>query len=40
MGLAADELDGYNRSHVYPDGTVIRISVRRTDAPAYPSGWR
>lgn len=40
MGLPADELDGYERSHVYPDGTVLRISVRRTDDPAYPSGWR
>lgn len=40
MGLLADELDGYQRSHVYADGTVLRISVRRTDDAAYPSGWR
>jgi hypothetical protein len=25
---------------VYEDGTVVRVSVRRTDDDAYPSGWR
>lgn len=40
MGLPADELDGYERSHVYADGTVLRISVQRTEDPSYLSGWR
>lgn len=40
MGLPADELDGYERSHVYADGTVLRISVQRTEDSSYPSGWR
>ena len=35
-----DELDGYQRSHVYDDGTLVRVSIRRTDDDAYPSGWR
>lgn len=37
---SADALDGYERAKVYPDRTVVRISVRRTADEAYPSGWR
>jgi len=33
-------LDGYTRANVYEDDTVVRVSVRRTDSSAYPSGWR
>ena len=40
MAPTADDLDGYERSHVYDDGTVVRISIRRTDDETYPSGWR
>jgi hypothetical protein len=40
MEPTADELDGYDNATVYEDGTVVRISVRRTDNDAYPSGWR
>lgn len=34
------DLDGiaYQRRHA--DGTVLRVSIQRTDADAYPSGWR
>ena len=39
MGLA-DRLDGYNETHTYPDGTVIRLAIYRTESDAYPSGWR
>jgi len=40
MRPPADMLDGYEQANVYPDGTVVRISVRRTSDAAYPSGWR
>lgn len=40
MGPTADDLDEYDDATVYPDGTVVRISVRRTEDKAYPSGWR
>ena len=40
MGPTANDLDGYDTATVYPDGTVVRISVRRTGDEAYPSGWR
>jgi hypothetical protein len=40
MGPTADELDGYSDATVYEDGTVIRISVRRTEDETYSSGWR
>ncbi|MDF9744707.1 toxin-antitoxin system TumE family protein [Natrinema salsiterrestre] len=40
MAPVADDLDGYSRSHVYEDGTLVRLSIRRTDDGAYPSGWR
>lgn len=40
MNPSADELDGYARSDVYEDDTVVRVSVRRVDEAAYPSGWR
>lgn len=36
----ADELDGYQNATVYEDGTVVRVSVRRTNDEAYSSGWR
>lgn len=40
MGPTAEELDGYERAKVYGDRTVVRIHVRRTTDPSYPSGWR
>lgn len=40
MEPADDDLDGYSNATVYDDGTVVRISVRRTDSDTYPSGWR
>lgn len=40
MGPDADALDGYQNATVYEDGTVVRLSIRRTDDEAYPSGWR
>jgi hypothetical protein len=40
MPPSPDALDGYDRSHVYEDGTVVRVSVRRTTDDTYPSGWR
>ncbi|WP_436347954.1 toxin-antitoxin system TumE family protein [Natronorubrum sp. FCH18a] len=40
MDPDADDLDGYERANVYEDGTVVRISIRRTSDSAYPSGWR
>jgi hypothetical protein len=40
MELTGDDLDGYDDATVYEDGTVVRVSVRRTDDDAYPSGWR
>ncbi|MEY7851849.1 DUF6516 family protein [Natrarchaeobius sp. A-rgal3] len=40
MGPDADEFDGYERANVYDDGTVVRISIRRSSDDAYPSGWR
>jgi len=35
-----DELDGYTRTKVYEDDEIVRVSVRRTEDSAYPSGWR
>lgn len=40
MAPPADALDGYERSHVYEDGTVVRVSIRQTTDEAYPAGWR
>jgi len=40
MGPSADDLDGFDRATVYDDRTIVRILVRRTSDPAYPSGWR
>ncbi|WP_137284603.1 toxin-antitoxin system TumE family protein [Halorussus salinisoli] len=40
MVPTVDNLDEYERSHVYDDGTLVRISIRRTQDDAYPSGWR
>jgi len=40
MEPTAVELDGYSTATVYEDGTVVRVSVRRTEDEAYPSGWR
>ncbi|MFB6361471.1 MAG: DUF6516 family protein [Halobacteriales archaeon] len=40
MGSGADALDGYHETVVYPDGSVVRLSIRRTGDEAYPSGWR
>ncbi len=40
MGPTADDLDGYEKATVYEDRTVVRVFVRRTEDPAYPSGWR
>lgn len=42
MGMSAgrDDLDGYNETNVYQDGTLVRISIQRTEDDAYPSGWR
>lgn len=40
MGPTREDLDGYSDATVYEDGTVVRISVRRTSDDAYPSGWR
>lgn len=40
MDRSGDELDGYSISRVYADGTVVRITIRRTDDATYPSGWR
>lgn len=40
MGSLADELAGYQRTVVYPDETVVRVSIHRTDVEAYPCGWR
>ena len=35
-----DELDGYTRTQVYEDDEIVRVSVRRTEDSAYPSGWK
>jgi len=40
MVATSDEFDGYDRTEVYENGTLVRISIRRTDDDAYPSGWR
>jgi hypothetical protein len=33
-----DEFDGFDRTKVYEDGTLVRISIQRTDDDSYPSG--
>lgn len=38
--MVAGHLDGYTEARVYDDGTVVRVSIRRTNDDAYPSGWR
>lgn len=35
-----DDLDGYERTNVYEDDTLVRISIRRTEDKSYPSEWR
>lgn len=40
MGPTADDFDRYDDATVYEDGTVVRVSICRTDDDAYPSGWR
>jgi len=40
MAPTPDDLDGVDRSHVDDDGTLARLSIRRTDDDADPSGWR
>lgn len=35
-----DDLDGYERTNVYEDGMLVRISIRRTEDAIYQSGWR
>ena len=40
MAPTADDLDGYARTDIYADDTLVRVSVRRTTDSAYPSGWR
>jgi hypothetical protein len=40
MAPTPTDLDGYARTDVYEDGTLIRVSVRQTTDAAYPSGWR
>ena len=40
MAPTADDLDGYARTDIYEDDTLVRVSVRRTTDTAYPSGWR
>ncbi|WP_324761073.1 toxin-antitoxin system TumE family protein [Haloarcula sp. GH36] len=40
MEPTADDLDGYDNATVYEDGTVVRVSIRRTHDDAYLSGWR
>lgn len=36
----ADDFDGYERTKIYEDDTLVRISIRRTEDESYPSGWR
>ncbi|RJT04707.1 DUF6516 family protein [Halococcus sp. IIIV-5B] len=40
MALTPTNLDGYSRTDVYEDDTLVRVSVRRTEDAAYPSSWR
>ena len=35
-----DDLDGYARTDIYEDDTLVRVPVRRTTDSVYPSGWR
>lgn len=37
--VTEDDLDGVNERRTYPDGTLVRVFVLRTDEAAYPSGW-
>lgn len=34
MGSPEDDLDEYAESLVYDDGTIVRVSIRRTDDAA------
>ena len=40
MASPTDDLDKFDRSHVFADVTVVRVSVRRTGDDSSPSGWR
>lgn len=40
MALTPTDLDGYARTDIYEDDTLVRVSVQRTTDTAYPSGWR
>ena len=40
MVVTADDFDGYERTNVYENGKLVRISIRRTEDESYPSGWR
>ena len=40
MVSRGDDLDEFEQTRVYDDGTLIRVSIRRTDDESYPSGWR
>lgn len=40
MDPAGDDLDGHSLRRRFGDGTFVRIAIRRTDDPSYPSGWR
>lgn len=40
MTITDDDLAGRSFQRRYGDGTFVRVAVRRTDANAYPSGWR
>lgn len=37
--VTEDDLDGLSKRLTFPDDTVIRVFVLRTDDSAYPSGW-
>jgi hypothetical protein len=34
-----DDLDGVSATQKYPDDTIVRVFVMRTDRDTYPSGW-
>jgi hypothetical protein len=37
--VSDEDLDGVNERRTYPDGTLVRVFVLKTDEEAYPSGW-